>query len=142
VGIGLYIHCNRNDIRGNHVNDSAIGIGLYSSCNDNIITYNNVSDNYGSIDIYYCNNNTIFMNNFKDNHSVQTAGQNNIWFSPTFQAYRLRNSTFRNHVGNHWTDYIGIDANRDGLGDTPYIKGKEEDKYPLLYPFEDYGTPI
>jgi parallel beta-helix repeat protein len=142
VGIGLYIHCDRNDIRGNHVNDSAIGIGLYSSCSDNIITYNNVSDNYGSIDIYYCNNNIIFMNNFKDNHSVQTAGQNNIWFSPTLQEYRLRNSTFRNHVGNHWTDYKGIDANGDGLGDTPYIKGEEKDKYPLLYPFEDYGTII
>lgn len=39
--------------------------------------------------------------------------------------------------GNYWADYNGTDANRDGVGDTPYvIDGANVDNYPLMFPFD------
>ena len=53
--------------------------------------------------------------------------------------------------GNYWDNYAGLDNNRDGIGDTPYIvEGTKwddnadglvgfvygQDKYPLIAPFD------
>ena len=44
-------------------------------------------------------------------------------------------------VGNYWNDYTGIDANHDGIGDTPYniSGGSSQDHYPLMLPLD--STP-
>jgi parallel beta-helix repeat protein len=38
---------------------------------------------------------------------------------------------------NYWSDYVGVDANGDGIGDTPHLFPDTEDPYPLIY----YPTP-
>ena len=40
-------------------------------------------------------------------------------------------------IGNYWSDYIGVDSNGDGIGDTPYVVDAPYniDNYPLMEPF-------
>lgn len=38
--------------------------------------------------------------------------------------------------GNYWSDYTGSDANRDGIGDTPYVIDEmRRDNFPLMFPW-------
>src|SRR5208337_2623103 len=42
--------------------------------------------------------------------------------------------------GNYWSDYSGVDANRDGIGDTPYvIDANNTDNFPLMGMFSRFG---
>jgi len=65
------------------------------------------------------NNNLIYKNKFIENQFQATDSGNDEWD--------------RNGIGNYWSDYRGVDANRDGIGDTPYqIPPNGVDHYPLM----------
>lgn len=90
--------------------------------NDNLIVCNQIIENtaYG-IHAIQCENNLLYQNSFTDN-SIQVFSENS-------------NNTWDNgaEIGNFWSDYLGVDADDDGIGDTPYtIDQTNTDNYPLI----------
>jgi hypothetical protein len=69
---------------------------------------------------------TVYHNDFIGNAgSVQYGGGTIVWDNGYPSG------------GNYWSDYLywGVDANGDGIGDTPYmIWGDGQDRYPLMQP--------
>ena len=73
-------------------------------------------------------NNTVYNNNF-----INTQVSTNL------DVYGL-NYFDNGREGNYWSDYTGVDADGDGIGDTPYIieyhNENRKDNYPLMTPFD------
>jgi nitrous oxidase accessory protein NosD len=120
-----------NQIIGNNITgqdtDCGYCIRIIDSSN-NLIAANNLKDTGSAIRIgLYSKNNTFHHNNFLNN-------QNNV-----FSYIGEDNGEFWSNgkEGNYWSNYEGIDANNDGIGDTPYvIDEKRQDDYPLMAPFD------
>ena len=128
AGISLHISSN-NSISGNAIADNnGVGIYLSESSNNNFLFGNNVTNNEHGVQIENCNGNIFYHNNFISN-TVQasvTSGYANIWDD----GYPS--------CGNYWSDYAGVDADSDGIGDTPYIiDASNQDRYPLVSSFQE-----
>jgi parallel beta-helix repeat protein len=116
--------------RNSIINNTERGIWLKGDFN--IILGNNISNN-GQYGIFSTNiNNTIYNNTFIGNGiNAFDNGNNNKWDNGS--------------VGNFWHDYIGVDANDDGIGDTPYnISGSasNNDYYPIWEDVDDIPIVI
>jgi len=161
-GIFLGGEATKNNIisENNIVLSKQMGI-RFSYAMENTITKNNVGLNKRGIHFWCGGKNVIFLNNFIENEenfywdcgSGSAPSFPNIWNSPEKRDYTFNTQSFTNYLGNHWSDYPGVDEKSgpeqdqpgsDGIGDTPYIGihqwGTEvdEDNYPLMQPFENY----
>jgi len=120
---GMYFeNCVNNTISGNIANDNGIlGMYLFWNCNNNTLLGNSVSNNYYGMALEDSNNNKIFLNNYINNNiNAADYGVNNKWDNGI--------------IGNHWDDYTGVDANHDGIGDTPYLVpgiAGSQDNFPI-----------
>ena len=88
----------------------------------NDIIENNITDNTNTgITLDLSNNNIVYKNKLQDNQiNAIDNGIINQWDNGT--------------IGNYWDDYGGVDANDDGIGDTPYDvppEGGSVDNYPI-----------
>ena len=111
---------------GNLIDDNNYGIhleeGALKNTNKTIIYNNTVSNSY-FLGIEIDSDGVLFYyNRFKENptHAIDD-GLNNEWDNGV--------------IGNYWDDYVGVDANDDGIGDTPYnITGTagSQDHYPIM----------
>jgi parallel beta-helix repeat protein len=160
-GVGI-IGGSGNMIEYNWVAKNRYGIFVSNFSRNNVISHNYVSDSdWNGIELDWVEGNVIcantivnstaygleipfyapsyydliFDNNFI--HNVNTVVEG---VTPYYQAYGpTPNSWDNGEEGNYWSDYKGIDANNDGIGDTPYLAiYGTADRYPLMGNFSDF----
>ena len=110
---GIWVRGINNTVSYNMVNENDYGISTYSGSMTktegkiigNLIFYNDI---YGLYLDSTTSNHLVYLNNFTGNsENARDDGSNNNWDNGT--------------IGNYWHDYGGVDANDDGIGDSPYI---------------------
>ena len=106
-GISLR-HSSDNTISGNTITDNFLRGIFIDSSYYNTISGNTITDNDHGIWLQETSGNVIYHNNFMDN-GVQGEDDNlaeNHWYHPELLE------------GNYWSDYLGVDLDGDGIGDT------------------------
>jgi len=126
-GIALQMS-NETVVKDNLVSENpGLGIyllGMWTGCHNNDILGNQIYNN-GMVGLAldnYSSHNTILQNEFIGNTiNAVDNGTMNAWDNGA--------------IGNSWDDYIGVDADDDGIGDTPYLIDGEAgsmDNYPIF----------
>ncbi len=126
--IGFYITGNNNMLIGNNAMESITG--FYIFMNGNTLIGNTAYNNTGhGMFLLSSSNNLIYCNFFIDNQDGAPQGYDD----------GLDNDWTNSTHGNYWSDYIGVDAGNDGIGETNYtLSGNTpsaNDTRPIVFAF-------
>jgi len=150
---GIHLdHSDNNVLSGSTASNNSYGIYIHDSDN-NAVSGNKALRNQRGIFFYHSRNNVfrgniiannsqyrIFLDSSSDNEIFHNNFINNIGSSRSVKSV---NSWDNDVEGNYWSDYHGSDANRDGIGDTPYPVGENnQDNYPLMAMFLQFNVSV
>lgn len=131
-GAGIFAYqSNQNIFSGNEIIANTSNAISISDCYNNTFLGNNISSSRGGLFFWESNNNSFLHNNFLGNGGQLTAyGSSSAFWDNGFE-------------GNFWSSYTGVDANFDGIGDTPYALNwmNDRDNYPLTGMFHSFKVP-
>jgi len=114
---------------GNNLKENLIsrngqnGIEITDVSKGNFISWNTIDNNIIGISCGgFSDGNLFHHNSLRDNNQNAYDSSIDRWYAEV--------------QGNYWSDYVGIDADGDGIGDTPYyiLGGDNLDNYPLMSP--------
>ena len=120
-------------VTNNLVSNNNYGIYLWGTgLEANTIAGNTIENNdYG----VYCQ--SVYGNELYHNDFIQNGKQTRI----DIECRNIWDDSYPSG-GNYWSDYTGIDADGDGIGDAPYIiNADNRDRYPLVKPWRWAPTP-
>jgi parallel beta-helix repeat protein len=134
---GVYLgSSNGSVVSGNIITNTTI-TGVYLRSSNSIVVSGNTITNNTAYGVYLyssSNNNKIYHNNFINNPQQASASSdslNNVWDDGYPSG------------GNYWSNYAGVDANMDGIGDTFHqINSIITDHYPLKGRFSDFPATL
>jgi len=134
--MGIYLDTvNGYMINGNIIANNKMDAIYMDDSENNDISNNLIKNNEKAIILVDCSN-KIYHNDFIDNtnpgfETTTPHGEsNNVWDDGYPSG------------GNYWSDYTGVDADNDGVGDTPYyISAVNPDRYPLMKPISGLKIP-
>ncbi len=129
-----------NTVANSTASNNDFGISFCYSANNTVINNTFNANNMSGINLRFLSNgNMIYHNDFVNNtDSVYSENSVNIWNSSEAVTYIYNGSIYTSYFGNYWDDYNGTDTNMDGIGDTPYRIGSDEDSYPLMIESDKY----
>lgn len=127
--VDIYLHdSSHNTVENNGVANGEKGISLYEA-NNNTIEGNTILNATYGIRLFSSSDNRIFHNNLIENTEQ---------VSPLDSYQNIWDDGFE---GNFWSNYIGPDGNKDGIGDNYHIiDGGNQDRCPLLGAFHDFSV--
>ncbi|MFH1100654.1 MAG: NosD domain-containing protein [Methanobacteriota archaeon] len=139
----FFYHSDHNILEGNTIqNNTDDGIMLWIA-GYNTILGNTVKNNGRGIGTYFdTSHGNLIYNNYFDNTYNADDDYDNAWNITPILGTNIIGGDWL--AGNYWSDYLGVDANGDGLGDTPYlIEGfVNQDNHPLFNPLENHPPNI